>query len=153
MSADERFDFYTEKSDACWMWKGSHTRRYGTFWAHGKNIGAHVYAYRRFKGEVAPGMFVCHTCDVPLCVNPEHLFVGTPKDNTQDMMRKNRGAWPRGDQHHLSKLSESDIEEIFQLRKIMTQSAIAKKFGVDQSHISRIVRGHKRGRVQFAPLT
>lgn len=156
MSADERFDHYTRKTDGCWLWSGGRFgERYGAFYFGGRTIGAHVYSYLRHKGPVPKGWFVCHSCDNPSCVNPGHLFAAPPKGNTDDMMSKGRGRWPRGDGHHLAKLSDAQVAEIRRLSGAMTQAEIAKAFGVTQSHVSRIVSGHKRGRVgdQVEPLT
>lgn len=149
MSPDQRFDYYTNKSDDCWLWTGANFGRYGAFYFEKKTIGAHTYAYSRIHGEIPKGIFVCHRCDNPLCVNPDHLFLGTPKDNTKDMMSKGRGKWPRGDRHHLAKLSEKDISEIRDLQRAMSQSQIARHYGVSQSQISNICTGSKHGRVSF----
>lgn len=149
MTTQQRFEYYTKKTDGCWIWIGANfgIRRYGAFYFEGKSGGAHVYAYKAFRGEVAPGMFVCHTCDNPLCVNPDHLFLGTPKENTADMMKKQRGKWPNGDAHHLSKLTDAQVAEVISLRGRMPQREVASIYGVDASHISRLMSGHKRGRV------
>lgn len=146
MTDEERFEHYTEKSDGCWLWVGANFGRYGAFYADKRTMGAHQYAYRQTHGEIPKGMFVCHRCDTPLCVNPAHLFLGTPLDNTSDMITKGRGKWPNGETHHLAKLSDQEIREILDLRRMMTQKHIAKLYGVDPSHVSRLISGHKRGR-------
>lgn len=156
MNVSERFDHYVDKSGDCWEWKGGRgpKQRYGSFFDGERNMGAHVFAYQRANGPVPAGMYVCHRCDNTWCVKPAHLFLGTPKENTHDMLHKRRGKWPRGDQHHLAKISDADIDKMRELRGTMTQRAIAEMFGVDQSHISRLMRGHKRGRADHAePLT
>lgn len=146
LSEHERFMFYVEKTDTCWLWKGSKQRVYGMIWSNGKNVLAHRYSYLAHVGEIPDGMFVCHRCDNPLCVNPDHLFVGEAADNTRDMMNKGRGFWPHGDDHHLSKITDADVIEIASLKGKVSQKAIAKKYGIDPSHVSRIMSGHKRGR-------
>lgn len=79
----------------CWLWLGwidkdgyAGTRRYG-------EQRVHRVAYKTFVGEVPAGLLVCHKCDTRSCVNPAHLFLGTHKDNTHDMIRKNRSRWQR----------------------------------------------------------
>lgn len=148
MTEEQRFWYYTQKTVLCWIWTGANfgSGRYGAFYFGGKTGGAHIYAYKSFKGDIPVGMSVCHTCDNPLCVNPDHLFLGMPKDNTADMLKKGRGRWPRGESHHLAKLNDEQIRTIISLRGKKTQKEVAAIYGVDPSHISRIMSGHKRGR-------
>lgn len=83
----------------CWIFTGRPSGRYGRLKVgsnSGKAIGAHVAAYHIWVGEVPPGMFVCHKCDTPKCINPAHLFLGTPKENTADRDAKGRHWVPRG---------------------------------------------------------
>ena len=76
----------------CWLWLGSQDRYgYGVVKTGGKWIcAAHRLFYQMHKGPIPEGMLVCHTCDTPLCVNPDHLWLGTPKENVQDMIKKGR---------------------------------------------------------------
>lgn len=76
--------------DDCWLWRGSIQGKYGSIRIEGKSAGAHRVSYQLHKGEIPEGLVVMHSCDVPLCVNPNHLSVGTYSDNTQDMLRKGR---------------------------------------------------------------
>jgi hypothetical protein len=93
--AKERFFNNIEKTESCWIWKGVIVRGgYGhTFFK--KSVKAHRFSYMIHKGELEKEKMVCHKCDNPLCVNPEHLYLGTAKDNHNDMV--NRGRFrPRG---------------------------------------------------------
>jgi hypothetical protein len=87
----------------CWIWMGA-AGRYGNMQMNKKHMDAHRASWLLFNGEIPNGMCVLHKCDVPLCVNPRHLFVATHRDNTHDMIRKGRhrfATWnaPRGEAH------------------------------------------------------
>lgn len=85
----------------CWLWTGSLSRRnYGFVgnFSMAKRIGmyqAHRLSFVIHKGAIPEGMFVCHHCDNPPCINPEHLFLGTHADNMQDMKNKGRAPWQK----------------------------------------------------------
>ncbi len=75
----------------CWEWQGCLTKTgYGRFQVHPKTLRAHKVSYFLCKGSFPNDFLVCHTCDNPRCVNPEHLWVGSPKDNVLDMIKKGR---------------------------------------------------------------
>lgn len=80
-----------ESGSDCWIWKGCRNwANYGTMRKNGKNAFTHRIAWEIYKGEIPKGLFVLHRCDNPPCCNPEHLFLGTPQDNSRDMTAKGR---------------------------------------------------------------
>jgi len=86
-----RFWNKVEKSSQCWQWTGGKTwDGYGRIKLNGKTVMAHRVAYAMLKGEVPKHLILCHTCDNPSCVNPDHLFLGTHKDNALDREAKGR---------------------------------------------------------------
>lgn len=85
------FQEKVDKTDSCWNWKAYTDKDgYGIFSLQNKNHRAHKLAYLWNKGEIPEGLNVCHSCDNPSCVNPDHLWLGTQKDNQQDMAQKGR---------------------------------------------------------------
>jgi hypothetical protein len=153
---NERFFKQVEKTDYCWIWKACiDIDGYGRFSDKAHNIRtAHRYSYFFHHGDIPHGMLVCHKCDNPICVNPDHLFIGSSKDNSNDMKAKNRAAKGqrhgsctkpekinRGNTHGMSKLIESDIPKIRNLiENKKTLREVANEFNVSRSSIHRIVK-------------
>lgn len=124
----------------CWEWTACTTPQgYGQFVFNGKMQGAHRVSWQIHRGSIPDGMLICHKCDNPKCVNPDHLFLGTHKDNSVDMSIKGRGSLKRGEKHPSAKLKEEDVKEIFNLSGKLSQREIAKKFNVTQGLIVNIL--------------
>ena len=130
--------------DRCWEWSlWKDKDGYGQFTIRKAIFGAHRVAYVIANRVDLGTMCVCHKCDVPSCVNPRHLFLGTHTDNMRDRTEKGRTASGRGDANGNAKLTESDVPRIFAMSASgMTQREIAKIFGVSQSLICFVLR-HK----------
>ena len=88
----ERFINKVHKTDYCWIWNGAirGNSGYGSFNVNGKIESSHRISYKLFKGVIPMGICVLHRCDNRLCVNPDHLFLGTQGDNMKDMFNKGR---------------------------------------------------------------
>jgi hypothetical protein len=144
----DRFFDKVNKTESCWYWTGAKNggRQYGVI----KKDGMMVYAHRLMwqhdnNREIPEGMCVCHHCDTPKCVNPDHLFLGTHSDNMKDAFEKGRGEIPHhvGEEHHKAKLSKEDVKQI---KKILsctdkTHKEIAKTYPVNKSVIGKINTG------------
>lgn len=145
-SLEKRYwDNVDQKSDnECWEWKAAKTKAgYGIIYYDKKNRFAHRLSLE-FQGiNIPEKMYVCHKCDNPPCVNPNHLYVGTPYQNSQDKVNRNRH--PKGDRHYNYKLSENDVLEI---RKLFLngvfQSDIARLFNINASYVSDIINNKAR---------
>lgn len=142
----DRFDENWELNEVtgCWEWIGSVTDincggGYGRLKIKGKMRPAHRISYLLHKGEIPDNLFVCHTCDNRKCVNPDHLFLGTHSENMQDMLKKGRDNYVRGEKVKHSKLK---THEVIQIKEMLADGwrgrDIARCFGVDERLISNI---------------
>jgi hypothetical protein len=144
----ERFEEKVDKQeDGCWIWEGAKNNKgYGIFSYKGKTILAHRMSWLLHNGEIPKEQNVLHKCDVRACVNPEHLFLGSLKDNMQDCSKKGRlhVNFPgySGEKHGNAKLKNSDVIEIRERRKNGERACLlAKEYGVHRQTISDISRG------------
>lgn len=144
----------TVNENGCWVWNGPYGRRgYGRYKVLGTEA-AHRASYMIFKGTIPEDQpFVCHTCDNPPCVNPEHLFVGTHQDNVDDMLHKGRARGAKeGSDHHahrpdviekikkkLRKIPPEEHARVRELRKQISRADIATMYGVSITTIDRIL--------------
>jgi len=135
------------KSRGCWTYKRTSVRGYGKIKAYGRHMRAHRFVWELTNGPIPAGLLVCHSCDNPACVRPDHLFLGTNADNNRDMWAKGRAnpSGPknraRGERSNRTILKDDDIRRIRQLRVAgLSQQKIADEIGVHQTQVSRIVR-------------
>lgn len=169
--ASERFEALVCRcEDGCWRFgnkplhndpefRSDKTRQYKLFFAGMEsdphNIPAHVYSYMQHKGPVPPGMVVCHSCDVKNCVNPDHLWAGTQKQNLEDMRAKGRGKWLSGSENPMFGRS-GPKNPMFGVKRVFTPEHIEKmtapKRGrkLSEEHRNKISQGLLRRRNSHA---
>jgi DNA-binding XRE family transcriptional regulator len=144
----ERFEAkFIVHENGCWIWTStistSARGAYGSFKRDGIECKAHRVSYELYKGPIPTGLNVLHSCDESICVNPDHLFLGTQQDNIDDMIAKNRQSPPRpGEKNGNAKLDERAVTKVREmLAQGYRQRDIAAEFGVAQTTISAIKTG------------
>jgi hypothetical protein len=132
-----------EPNTGCWLWTGSvNSWGYGRLGENRSERQAHRLSFSAFRGEIPIGLNVLHRCDVPSCVNPDHLFLGTLSDNVQDCLLKGRHRAPKGDQQPLSKLTSNIVAELRQRKCVRGSiSEWAREFGVSRRAIRFALHG------------
>ena len=145
MSFQDRFWKKVEKTDTCWLWTaGTFYNGYGAVSVSGKAEYTHRVSYELHFGEIPDGMFVRHTCDNRGCVNPGHLFLGSPGNtHARGSNRRCRGPKMLGSSNPSAKLTEDDIEAIRRhyWGDGVQQKVLAEQFKVSRSTICDIVNG------------
>jgi DNA-binding XRE family transcriptional regulator len=158
---------HPEALSGCWLWHGyAHgSLGHGRVTINKRRVMAHRYAYEQAFGAIPDGLCVCHRCDVPACVNPDHLWLGTPAENTADMVAKGRQAKgdrassrlhrhlrPRGERLSRKLAGERNasavltIEQVLSIREEyaaggVSQSQLGAKYGVARGTIASITQG------------
>lgn len=139
------------KNGKCWKWLGSinknsranHGLGYAKFHMEPKHsrLNAHRISYILTKKRAIPaGMFACHSCDNPACVNPKHIWIGTNRDNQMDASKKGRSAKPFGELQANSKLNKSQVLKMREMaNKGICQRRISEKFGISFQHVNKII--------------
>lgn len=139
-SLAERFGWgHRPGPDGCWLWtKSALPHGYGLIQHNKKRYLAHRVSWELANGPIPIGAIICHRCDVTACVNPDHLFLGTSKDNSSDMAAKGRSA--HGSRNGQARLSSSRVAEIrTAVANGAVQRQIAKRLGMSPATISLIV--------------
>lgn len=135
MSPILRFGKYVNKTEGCWLWTGATNGKYGVFPNPNGNY-AHRFSYVISKGEIPKGQCVCHTCDTPLCVNPDHLFLASQQENIFDAVKKGRFA--------NQKLTTKEVEKVKILFEHFSAQELARIFDVHPQTINKIVQERSR---------
>lgn len=161
LTVEQRFWSYVDKNDpsGCWIWKNKLDKNgYGSFQVKINNEWerwrAHRFSWYLVNGQIPNNLLVCHSCDCPSCINPSHLFLGTPKDNSEDMVRKGRApignrsgsvkhpeTVARGEKNGSAKLNAANVLQIRELYENgnMSMSKLAKAYGIGLSQVCRII--------------
>lgn len=142
-----RFWSKVEKTDGCWLWTGSvNDCGYGTIRINGKTKKAHRVVYELTHGEIPNGLVICHHCDKPACVRPDHLFAGTMADNMADMRMKGRAHPPtpvRGEKNNFAKLTCETADNIQReyAQGGISYRKLAERYGVSTYAVYAIIKG------------
>lgn len=141
----DRFEskFIKKGLNECWLWMGcKNDKGYGQFRTD-RTIYSHRLSYQLYVGNIPKGLYVLHTCDKPLCCNPQHLFLGTQKANMKDMHKKGRSIYDRGQLHPRAKLTAQEVLEIRDLYKsgLFKNKDLSDNYGIHVDHMLRIING------------
>lgn len=139
----ERLEHYTDKKgvDDCWLWKSNKDKDgYGTMRSGKQNKRAHRVSYEQYVGKIPEGKFILHSCNNPACVNPNHLRIGTHKDNMKD--RNNSGNYLKNEKHFNSKFSDETVKKVRSATG--TYKQIGLMFNMSATQVGNIKRGEQR---------
>lgn len=142
------------EANGCWIWQGGKNKKgYGRCFRNGKSIQAHRAAWELHYGPVPDGLWVLHKCDVPSCVNPTHLFIGTPSDNSQDCIAK--GRWRkdaiRGERVGTAKLTPEKVMAIRQRAVTEPVKVIAASYGLSAATVYDVLEGRTWAHIKESP--
>ena len=151
MKIEERLknNIAVNPASGCWEWTGTKTKGYGRLCIGNRRknrhrfVYAHRLAYETWVGPIPDGYFVCHRCDNPPCINPQHLFIGTNRENVLDSMEKGRRYIPVGEKQGKAKLTEQNVREARWERCCdgTSYKDLAKKYGVSATTIRYAIKG------------
>jgi len=144
LTPKERFWSHVKKTDGCWLWTATKAGAYGQTTVQGRSVPAHRHAWMIEHGAIPDGLLVLHKCDEPLCVRPEHLFLGSQSDNVRDAFNKGRMAQPNhgqliGERNGRAKLTSDQVRMVHASKKSAYQ--LAREMGVSAGAIRHIRHG------------
>lgn len=154
-----RRNMNVNRRSGCWEWTGTTRDGYGRMTIGSRtdgsrrSVSAHRMAYELAIGEIPPGMEICHRCDNPRCINPEHLFAGTKRDNAADRDAKGRHFALNGEEHPASKLTKRIVRDARWERAYRGTSflELARKYGVSKTTMRNAVIGKTWQHVAYMP--
>lgn len=140
-----------EPNSGCWLWLGaSNASGYGHLKVGNAVKKAHVCSWLAHRGEIPEGLHVCHKCDVRLCVNPDHLWLGTHADNMADMVVKGRSRRSDGEHNNSCKLSKDEVAAI--ISSPLPPKEAAPLYGISRGYVSMLRCGHSRSGKRANPF-
>ncbi len=135
----------------CWLYKNTTSGPYSKLRWNGKWYSGHRCSWEVFNGKIPDKMWVCHSCDTPKCINPDHLFVGTQSDNIKDSVKKGRFK-QIGEGSHLSRFTDIQIEEMRSLRaEGFSYERLIRIFDSSWSHIYAVCKNKIRMGIKKCP--
>ena len=141
-TALSRWWSFVRVAEGCWVWTGDiDTYGYARFYNReiGKQERASRFAYRTFNGPITRKLVVCHRCDNPACVRPDHLFLGTHADNVADKVAK--GRQPRADTHYEGKLTWDAVKDIrASFAQGVSYTTLMARYNVSRMSVAKVVR-------------
>ena len=143
---ERRFWAKVHKTDKCWEWTAcKNSTGYGQIRIDGQAVLAHRLSWEMAHGqEIPPNMYICHSCDNPGCVRPDHLFLGTPSENLYDSSSKDRNHPHRGEDNIWAKLTNAQVIEIRDLGQIGWSSRrIGRRYNISHTTVLAILRGER----------
>ena len=145
MKVHERFhaSYLPVPESGCWLWEKSLvSHRYGCFWNGEKNVRAHRFSFEERNGKIPGKMNVCHKCDTPSCVNPDHLFLGTQSDNLADAVAKGRKKAREESGLYRGVMTEELARKARSLRANgVSNREIARRLNISEGYCSEVARG------------
>jgi len=133
----QKYEKLLEWQGECLVWTGNRGRNYGRLKIRGVKWRVHRFVYTMVNGPIPPGICVCHSCDNPPCCNPKHLFLGTNKENSQDMVRKGRVNGPKGIRNRNARFTDEQIVEIKSkyIPHVVTAEQVGLEYGMNPAYV------------------